>query len=103
MRHISRNASSLELPHVSVEGLKSEQTAGRVPRPNWEHSPSGVRLMQRTPAGLPAGMPGISLLMESASQQAPHFLHSMSTSNLPFSGRLRHHNTVLNAVAFGAV
>jgi hypothetical protein len=27
--------------------------------------------MQRTPAGLPPGMPGIGLLMEGAMQQAP--------------------------------
>lgn len=32
---------------------------------------SGISWMQRTPAGLPWGMPGIGLLMEGAVQQAP--------------------------------
>jgi len=34
--------------------------------------------MQRTPAGLPSGMPGIGLLIEGAMQQAPQkSLHSI--------------------------
>lgn len=32
---------------------------------------SAISWMQRTPAGLPWGMPGIGLLMEGAVQQAP--------------------------------
>jgi hypothetical protein len=41
--------------------------------------------MQRTPAGLPLGMPGMGLLIEGAVQQAPQFaLHS--NVSCPISG-----------------
>jgi oxygen-independent coproporphyrinogen-3 oxidase len=47
------------------------QTAGRSGRPNSAQRLSGVSWAQRTPAGLPPGMPGIGDEIDGAIQQAP--------------------------------
>jgi hypothetical protein len=64
-------ASPKLLPQVSSIAGRELQTAGR---PGCCHSPqqwSGLRCMQRTPAGLPLGMPGMGDEMDGAIQQAP--------------------------------
>lgn len=78
MADISRIASSLESPQVSGEGLNPAQTAGLSALWNNPHRFSLVRCAQGTPAGLPAGIPCIGLLIEMATQHAPHFLHSIT-------------------------
>lgn len=54
------------------------QTSGRSGRPKMAQRLSGVSWTQRTPAGLPFGMPGIGDDMDGAMQQAPqptrHFM-----------------------------
>jgi hypothetical protein len=49
-------------PHISADAISCPHTAGLSGRP---------KIMQRTPAGLPCGMPGMAELMEGAMQQAP--------------------------------
>jgi len=46
------------------------QTAGRAGLPNRAQVSSDVNCTQRTPAGLPSGMPGIGVDIEGATQQA---------------------------------
>ncbi|RTL01324.1 MAG: hypothetical protein EKK65_06870 [Lysobacterales bacterium] len=46
-------------------------TAGRSGRPNSRQRCWSSSCTQRTPAGLPTGMPGIGLLIDGAMQQAP--------------------------------
>lgn len=58
-------------PHIAACGRSCEQTAGRSARPKIAQWPASVSWMQRTPAGLPAGMPGIGELIDGAMQQAP--------------------------------
>jgi hypothetical protein len=53
------------LPHISIEGRKPEQQAGRRVLANSEQRNSGVRCMQGRPAGLSRE------LIEGAMQQAP--------------------------------
>jgi len=63
--------ASLLLPaHMSGQGLKLAHTAGRSALPNSRHRLSAVSWMQRIPAGLPRGMPGMGEEMEGAMQQA---------------------------------
>ncbi len=56
---------------MSAEGLNWPHTAGRVGWPKMRHWLASSSCMQRTPAGLPCGMPGMAELMEGAMQQAP--------------------------------
>src|SRR5262245_4750442 len=71
--NVSRISASWSLhPHISGEGRKLEQTAGRSGRPNSAQRLSEVSWTQRTPAGLPRGMPGIGEEIDGAIQQAPH-------------------------------
>ncbi|MNC34228.1 hypothetical protein D3C75_826530 [compost metagenome] len=65
-------ASSRSLPHTSTSALKPPHTAGRSGLPNNPHRLASDRCKQRSPAGLPLGIPGIGELMEGAMQQAPH-------------------------------
>jgi hypothetical protein len=59
------------LPHISDCGKSDRQTAGRVGSPkSWQRS-CVSSCTHRTPAGLPAGMPGIGELIDGAVQQAP--------------------------------
>jgi hypothetical protein len=64
-------ASIALLPHISASGLSVTQTAGRSGLPNNRHLLSSVSCAQRTPAGLPCGMPGIGDEIEGAMQHAP--------------------------------
>lgn len=64
-------ASSAFVPHISALGRKLTQNAGRSGWPYSLQRLSAVNCTQRTPAGLPSGMPGIGELMEGAMQQAP--------------------------------
>ena len=63
-------ASSREWPHMSGSGWKAPQMRGRSGRPNILQRKSSSRLTQRTPAGLPLGIPGIGELIEITVQQA---------------------------------
>ena len=67
-----RIACSRLSPHMSRDGCKPPQKAGRSGRPKILQRLSSASWMQRTPAGFPSGMPGIGLVMEGAVQQAPH-------------------------------
>jgi hypothetical protein len=66
-----RSASSRLPPHISGAGRRPTQTRGRSARPKIAHALSSVSLEQRTPAGLPAGIPGIALEIDGAMQHAP--------------------------------
>lgn len=65
------NACSRESPHISLEGFKLPQNKGRSGLPNTAQRSSASSCAQRTPAGLPCGMPGSSEVMEGAMQHAP--------------------------------
>src|SRR3546814_9477852 len=71
-------ASSLLSPQTSMSASNAEHTAGRSGWPKIRHRLSTDNCTQRSPAGLPWGMPGIGELMEGAMQQAPqpsrHFM-----------------------------
>lgn len=56
---------------MAAEGAKLAQTAGRCGWPKIRQRLAASSCTQRTPAGLPRGMPGIALEMEGATQQAP--------------------------------
>jgi hypothetical protein len=74
----------LVLPHISALGCKPAQKAGRSGLPKIMQRLSAANCMQRSPAALPFGMPGMALLMEGAMQQAPQFgLQSIKLSNHP--------------------
>ena len=66
-----RTACSRLLPHISSDGCKPPQNAGRSGRPKILQRLSSASCTQRTPAGFPSGMPGIGLVMDGAVQQAP--------------------------------
>jgi len=71
--------ASCVLPaHISAEGCRPLHTAGRSGCPKIRQRASSASWMQRMPAGLPCGMPGMGELMEGAVQQAPQpGLHCM--------------------------
>lgn len=66
-----RRACSVLWPHISADGISPPHTAGRSGCPKMRQRASSPSWMQRTPAGLPWGMPGMGELMEGAVQQAP--------------------------------
>jgi len=59
------------LPHISAVGRSDKHTAGLSGWPNRRQRSASSSCTQRTPAGLPCGMPGMAELMEGAVQQAP--------------------------------
>ncbi len=59
-------------PHMSSDGRRDAQTAGRSALPKIRQRSWLSSWTQGTPAGLPEGMPGMGLVMEGAMQQAPH-------------------------------
>jgi len=71
-------ACSLVVLHISGDGCSPAQNAGRSGRPKILQRFASSSCTQRTPAGLPSGMPGIGDLIEGAMQHAPQPLrHSM--------------------------
>lgn len=64
-------ASLWLLPQKRGSALKPPHTLGLSGEWNMAHRKSCVRWRQRTPAGLPLGMPGMGEDMEGAMQQAP--------------------------------
>jgi hypothetical protein len=58
------------VPHIATDGCSEPHTAGRRASPNKAQRWSAVSCTQRTPAGLPAGMPGMGELIDGAMQQA---------------------------------
>lgn len=77
-------ASPSLAPHISGDGRRLAQTAGRSGRPKIAQRLSGVSWAQRTPAGLPPGMPGIGDEIDGATQQAPqparHSTYTLTSS-----------------------
>lgn len=64
------SASSLELPHISSEGCRPAQNAGRSGRPNTLQRNASSSWIHGIPAGLPCGMSGRGDVIEGAMQQA---------------------------------
>jgi hypothetical protein len=58
-------------PHISPDGMSCPHTAGRPGWPKMRQAFDSFSCTQRTPAGLPCGMPGMGELMDGAMQQAP--------------------------------
>lgn len=58
-------------PHMNSLGCREPHTAGRSGCPKILQRSFSSSCTQRTPAGLPSGIPGIGLDMEGAVQQAP--------------------------------
>jgi hypothetical protein len=56
---------------MAAEGRSETQTRGRSGRPKIAQRLSSVSWMQRMPAALPFGMPGIGEEIDGAMQQAP--------------------------------
>jgi hypothetical protein len=82
IRFSHANASAALPPHISALGRRLRQTAGRSGRPKRRQRLSAVSCAQRTPAGLPLGMPGMEEEIDGAMQQAPqpgrHFMNDAS-------------------------
>lgn len=64
-------ASSCDCPQKSLSALNPAHTAGRRGELNIKQRFPPDRLTQRTPAGLPPGIPGIGDDIDGAIQQAP--------------------------------
>jgi hypothetical protein len=60
-------------PHISSEGCRPEQQAGRSGCPKMRQRMSASSCMHGTPAALPFGIPGMALEIEGAMQQAPQW------------------------------
>lgn len=69
-RDSQASASSRDSPHISAEGCKPPQNAGRVDVPNTLHRKYSSSCAHGTPAALPFGMPGRGEVMEGAMQHA---------------------------------
>ena len=67
---IIRTASSRDWPQISGSGWKAPQMRGRSGRPKILQRKSSARFTQRTPAGLPLGIPGRGELIDITVQQA---------------------------------
>ena len=66
-----RIAAARDVPHISADGLKPAQHAGRSGWPKMAQAFAAVSCTHRIPAGLPWGMPGMALEMDGAVQHAP--------------------------------
>jgi hypothetical protein len=64
-------------PHISTLARKLTQTNGRRASPKIAQRLSSVNCAQRTPAGLPFGIPGIAEEIEGAMQHAPQPLRQI--------------------------
>jgi len=74
------SASLCLVPHMSRDGRRLLQTAGRRGSPNSLQAFWSVSCMQRTPAGLPFSMPGMGEEMDGAMQQAPQPVRHVKAS-----------------------
>lgn len=71
-------ASARDLPQIISSGANAPQMRGRSGLPNIRHRMSSSRLTQRTPAGLPSGIPGSGELIDITVQQTAQCgLHSI--------------------------
>lgn len=74
-------ACSRVSPHISGFACRPEQTAGRSGLPKMRQRLASSSCRQRTPAGLPCGMPGMGEDIDGAIQQAAQpGRQSMATS-----------------------
>ena len=64
-------ACSRDSPHISCDGGRLPQTLGRSGCPKILQPLCSSSCTQRTPAGLPFGMPGMAEVIDGAMQQAP--------------------------------
>ena len=64
------NAWSRLFPHISIDGRKETQNAGRSGLPNNLQRNCSSSCTHATPAGLPRAMPGIGEVIDGAMQQA---------------------------------
>ena len=64
-------ACSRDSPHISRDGGRLPQTWGRSGCPKILQPLCSSSCTQRTPAGLPFGMPGMADVIDGAMQQAP--------------------------------
>ena len=69
---INCNADSLSGPHISSDGERLVQTAGRSGWPNSRQRMNSSSCTHRSPAGLPLGIPGTDDEIDGAMQQAAH-------------------------------
>ena len=60
-------------PHISLDGRSEAQNAGRSGFPNRRQRKGSSTCTQRTPAGLPSGIPGMGEVIDGAMQQAPQW------------------------------
>ena len=74
-------------PHISFDGRRPPQKAGRSGRPKMRQRISSSSCTQGTPASLPSGMPGIGLVMDGAMQQAPQPVRQEVSSDPAGVGR----------------
>jgi hypothetical protein len=65
------SASARVSPHISLDGCRLPHTAGRSDLPKILQPFRSSSCTQRTPAGLPSGIPGIGEDIDGAIQQAP--------------------------------
>lgn len=84
-----RRACCADPPHISALGCRLPHTRGRVGWPKIRQRLSPSSCTQRTPAGLPCGMPGMGLLMLGAMQHAPQPDRHASTGSVPIGRRAR--------------
>jgi hypothetical protein len=59
-------------PHISSDGRRLAQKAGRSGFPKIAHLRSGNNCTHRSPAFFPCGIPGIGEVIDGAIQHAPH-------------------------------
>jgi hypothetical protein len=65
------NASAVLAPHISCDGRRLAQKAGRSGLPKIAHRRSGNNCTHRSPAFFPFGIPGIGEVIDGAIQHAP--------------------------------
>jgi hypothetical protein len=76
-------------PHISREGGRLAQTRGRPGWPKILQPLFSSSCTQRTPAGLPFGMPGIADEIDGAMQQAPQPGRQLANSEKELTGTVR--------------
>ncbi len=79
------NACSRVSPHILCTGLKPIHTCGRSGFPKIRQLFSSLNCTQRTPAGLPLGIPGMGDEIDGAIQQAPQPRRQLNIGNMIFN------------------